>query len=145
MILPVEKNDDFDSFKTLNEDVQVKPISDTSNHWDIQMSKGDYVNVTGKESLKNAICIAIMTRFNELDYLELYDGFGCRAHQLVKKNKSEMTRYKVELFITEVLENMRRIQSVNSVKVSDDNEQSYFIEFDVTSTSDEIVSGSVII
>lgn len=107
------------------------------------MKDGDYVNVTGKESLKNAICIAIMTRFMELDYIPLYDEFGCRAHELIKANKSEMVRYKVELFVTEVLEKMRRIQTVNQVTVTDSTESAYQIDFNVTSISDEIVTGSV--
>ena len=127
----------------MNEDVQLRPINDKAEHWDIQMKDGDYVNVTGKESLENAICIAIMTRFRELDYIPLYDEFGCRAHELIKANKSDMVRYKVELFVTEVLEKMRRVQTVNQVTVSDSTESSYQIDFNVTSIEDEIVTGSV--
>lgn len=146
MVLPVDMDsDDYRFYKTLNEDVQIKPVSPTSQHWDIQIQDGDYVNVTGFESLKNAICIAIMTRFNELDFIGLYDGFGCRIHELVKANKSEMILYKIELFVVEVLENMRRISSVNGVKVTDDDAYSYHIDFNVTSISDEIVTGSVVI
>ena len=118
MTLPFDSSsDDYRLYKTLNEDVQLKPVSDTGEHWDIQMSNGDYVNVTGLESLRNAICIAIMTRFNELDFIPLYEGFGCRAHELIKANKSEMVRYKVELFVVDVLERMRRIQSVNKARL----------------------------
>lgn len=145
MTLPLNAESDGYRFKTLNEDVQVRPVSPTSQHWDIQMNDGDYVNVNGLESLRNAICIAIMTRFDELDFMPLYDGFGCRAHELVKANKSEMVRYKIELFIVQVLENMRRIETVNSVTVTDDDSSSYLIEFNVTSISDEIVTGSVTI
>ena len=144
MTLP--RNTDSDGYrfyKTLNEDVMIQPVSSTSQHWDIQMENGDYVNVDGIESLRNAICIAIMTRFNELDFIELYDGFGCRVHELVKANKSEMVKYKVELFVNEVLENMRRISLVNWIDVTDDDSCSYKIEFNVTSISDEIVTGSV--
>lgn len=146
MTLPVDVDSyDYNYLKTLNEDVQLQPVSPTAHHWDIQMENGDYVNVTGIESLRNAICIAIMTRLNELDFIPLYDGFGCRVHELVKANKSEMVRYKVEIFIVEVLENMRRIQEVNSVEVTDSDSQSYDITFNVTSVSDEIVTGSVTI
>ena len=146
MTLPIDfESDDYRFYKTLNEDVQIKPVTPTAQHWDIQMENGDYVNVTGFESLHNAICIAIMTRFNELDFIPLYDGFGCRVHELVKANKSEMVKYKVELFTEEVLENMRRIESVNSVKVTEDNYHSYLIEFNVTSISDGIITGSVVI
>ena len=144
MTLPINTDsDDYRFFKTLHEDVQIRPSNPTSAHWDIQMKDGDYVNVSGHESLKNAICIAIMTRFNELDFMELYEDFGCRIHELVKANKSEMVRYKIELFTTKVLENMRRISEVNYVTVSDDDAHSYLIGFSVTSISDEIVTGSV--
>lgn len=144
MTLPVDyEGDDYRFNKTLNEDVKVLPVSSTADHWDIQMKNGDYVNVTGKESLRNAICIAIMTRFNELDFIQLYNGFGCRAHELIKANKSEMVRYEIELFISEVLENMRRIQQLNSLKVSDSNAGSYLVEFTVTSINDETITGSV--
>ena len=144
MTLPINADSDgYRFYKTLNEDVQVKPVSPTAQHWDIQMENGDYVNVDGLESLRNAICIAIMTRFNELDFVGLYDGFGCRVHELIKANKSEMVKYKIELFTTDVLENMRRIDSVNYVKVTEDDYNSYLIEFDVTSIYDKIVTGSV--
>lgn len=144
MTLPVDfESDGYRFYKTLNEDVQVRPVSPTAQHWDIQMENGDYVNVNGHESLKNAICIAIMTRFNELDFMGLYEEFGCRAHELVKANKSEMVRYKVELFINDVLENMRRIEKVNYVKLTEDAYNSYLVEFNVTSISDKIVTGSV--
>ena len=119
------------------------PVSPTANHWDIKMSNGDYVNLTGKESLRNAICIAIMTRFQELDSIPLYEEFGCRAHQLIQANKSEMVRYEIELYISEVLENMRRIQEVNSLKVSDSDTHSYFAEFNVTSVNDETITDGV--
>lgn len=143
-MLPVDTlSDDYRFHRTLNEDVKIRPVSETSQHWDLQMANDDYMNVTGYESLKNAICIAIMTRFTELDSIPLYDEFGCRVHELVKANKSEMVRYKIELFVVEVLENMRRVASVESVKVSDDKNYSYLIEFSVISISDAIINGSV--
>lgn len=134
------ESDDYRFFKTLNEDVQLKP--NEFHKWDIQIENGDYVNVTGKESLYNAIVIAILTRFNELKNNPLYMDFGCRAHELIKANKSEMVRYKIEVFIEEVLENMRRIHEINFVEVIDDD-PSYKVNFGVTSIDDEIVNGSL--
>lgn len=145
-MIPVDiDSDDYKYRKTLNEDVQLKPISQTSNHWDIQMDNGDYVNVTGKDSLHNAICIAIMTRFDELEYIPLYDGFGCRVHELVKANKSEMTKYQIEIFVNNVLSRMRRIHQVNNITITDSNNAEYNIHFNVTSVYDEIIEGSVTI
>lgn len=145
MTLPVDKDsDDYRFYKTLNMDVGLQVTGEKSQHYDILVSDDDFVNVTGKESLRNAIVIAIMTRFEELEDIPLYEGFGCRAHELVKARKTEMIRYKIELFITSVLENMRRIESVDSVELVDVDDK-YKIKYQVTSISDEIVAGSVII
>ena len=127
-------------YTTLNEDVQIKP--NTNNKWDIQIENGDYKNITGTQSLKNAICIAIMTRYQELN-IPPYENFGCRIHELIKANKSQMTRYKIEIFIEETLEKIRRIHEINSIEVTDSDLQTYHVEFNVTSIDDEIVKGSV--
>ena len=130
-MLNINQNpDDYEFFKTLNEDVKLQP--DDYNRWDIQFENQDYVNITGKESLVNAICIAIMTRFNELDFMNIYEDFGCRAHELIKANKSDIVKYKIELFVTEVLENMRRVFEVNEIEVTDSDTYSYNVFFNVT-------------
>lgn len=141
MLTVDQDSDDFKFFKTLNEDVKLK--QDDYNRWDIQFENQDYVNITGKDSLVNAICIAIMTRFNELDFMSLYEDFGCRAHELIKANKSDMVKYKIELFVTEVLENMRRVFEVNEIEVTDSDTYSYNVFFNITAINDEIVQGSV--
>lgn len=141
MLTVDQDSDDFKFFKTLNEDVKLK--QDDYNRWDIQFENQDYVNITGKNSLVNAICIAIMTRFNELNFMSLYEDFGCRAHELIKANKSDMVKYKIELFVTEVLENMRRVFEVNEIEVTDSDTYSYNVFFNVTAINDEIVQGSV--
>lgn len=134
------ESEDYQFYKTLNEDVQLKP--DEYNRYDIQIINGDYVNVSGSSSLVNAIIIAIMTRYQELS-MSLYSGFGCRVHELIKKNKSEMTRYEIMLFVEDVLNNMRRIKSVNFIEVLDSENLEYHVEFSVTAINDELVSGSV--
>ena len=141
-MLNINQNpDDYEFFKTLNEDVKLQP--DDYNRWDIQFENQDYVNITGKESLVNAICIAIMTRFNELDFMNIYEDFGCRAHELIKANKSDIVKYKIELFVTEVLENMRRIHEVNEIIITNLEDQKYKVYFSVTSVNDEIVAGEL--
>ena len=127
--------------KTLNEDVKLQ--SNQYNQFDIAMENGDYVNVTGLESLHNAIIINILTRFKELDFIELYENFGCRAHELIKDNKNEMLLYKLEVFIEEVLENMRRIQTVDSLDITETDAYSYEVKFSVTSITDEIIQGEL--
>ncbi len=141
-MLPIDiSSDDYNFYKTLNEDVHLKP--DAYNRWDLQMENGDYVNVAGNQSLHNAICIAIMTRYGELKDNPLYEEFGCHLHELIKANKSPMVEYKIELFVIEILEKMRRILEVNWIEVTDSEDNAYKITFNVTSINDEIVEGSV--
>ena len=141
MVLPVDVNDfDYRFNKTLNEDVRLK--SDEYGKWDLNMCNGDYVNCTGLVSLNNACIIAIMTRFNEVK-TDTYDGFGCKAHELIKDNKTELTLFKLETYIEDVLNDMRRVQEVNYVDISENTSESYHVNFSVTSINDEIVKGSV--
>ena len=135
------ESEDYRFYKTLNEDVKLIP--NRYGKYDLAMENEDYVNVTGKNSLYNAIVIAIMTRFNELDDIPLYEGFGCRVHELLKDNKSEMVMYEIELYIRNVLENMRRILEVNELIVTDSTKEKYHVYFNVTSINDEIVAGEM--
>jgi len=145
MTLPIDtESDGYRFYKTLNEDIQLKP--DEYNRWDMQFNEGDLINVTGFESLENAICIAIMTRYKELSHNQLYTEFGCRIHELIKANKNKMTMYKVELFCVDVLEKMRRVKKVNWITVTSNPEHKafrYLVEFSVTAIDDEIVEGGI--
>ena len=142
MTISIDKeSDDYRFYKTLNEDVQLIP--NRYGKYDINFENDDLVNVTGKNSLYNAIVIAIMTRFNELEDIPIYEDFGCRVHELIKADKSNIVMYQIELFIIEVLENMRRILEVNEIKVTDSERNNYTVYFNVTSIRDVIVSGSV--
>lgn len=142
MTLPIDfKSENYRFYKTLNEDVQL--ISNQHGKYDLNFANKDYVNVTGKSSLYNAIVIAIMTRYNELKNIPLYLGFGCRVHELIKERKSDMVFYQIELFIQDVLENMRRILEINELQVTDSENHNYKVYFRVTSINDEIVSGEV--
>lgn len=141
MVLPVDTESyAYLFYKNLNEDVKLK--SDTMGRWDIDFDfeHDDWYNVTGFESVFNACVIAIMTRFDELEFMDLYDDFGCRIHELIKANKSRNVKYHMELFVTEVLENMRRIKRVNWVNITDNPNgklYSYVITFNVSCMLDE--------
>ena len=142
MVLPIDyESNNYKFYKTLNEDVKLDITSEKSRHYDIVMETGDYVNVSGKDSLQNAIVIAIMTRFNELD-IPLYKNFGCRAHELIKAKQTDMVKYKIKLYTINVLESMRRIKEVNSVELIE-SDGKYQINYQVTSINDETLNGSV--
>lgn len=141
MTLPLDTSSyDYKYLKNLNEDVKLK--SDMYGSWDLDMDNDDYINVTGNNSLLNACIIAIMTRFNELKQLPTYEGFGCRVHELIKDNQTKMFLFKLETDIREVLEKMRRIRTVNWIKLSK-NGYEYTVSFSITSINDEIVKGEL--
>lgn len=142
MALPVDyESEDYNFYKTLNEDAELIPVGKGA-YYDINFKNGDYVNLTGKNSLGNAIVIAILTRFSELGYINLYEGFGCKVHDLIKSNQEELVEYDMELYITETLGNMRRIQEINELKLTKVPE-GYKVYFKITSINDEIITGSV--
>lgn len=141
MVLPVDlESYAYLFYKNLNEDVKLKP--DEYGRWDIDFdyAHDDWYNVTGFESVFNACVIAIMTRFDELEFMDLYDDFGCRVHELIKANKSRNVEYDIEVFVTDVLKNMRRIKSVNWVEIVDSPNEEYYnymITFNVSCMLDE--------
>ena len=142
MTLPIDASSyDYKFNKTLNEDVKL--ISDEYGKYDLDMHNGDYTNITGLNSLQNACIIAILTRYGELRDNPTYDGFGCRVHDLIKDNKTNMLLYKLEVSLTEVLNKMRRIKTVNWLNIVEDDAHSYKVAFNVTSINDETVKGEV--
>lgn len=144
MTLPVNTESyDYKFNKTLNEDVRLK--SDEYGFFDIDMDNGDYVNVTGLESLKNACIIAIMTRYGELTDNPTYNEFGCQAHELPKQNQNRLFLFKLETYINDTLSAMRRVRSVNQIEITRTDVHNYQVEFDITSINDEIVKGSVLL
>lgn len=144
MALPVDyESDDYKFNKTLNCDLQLIP--DQYNQWDLNFRRGDLVNVTGHDSLRNGIILAIMTRFQELYRNKLYSDFGCRIHELIKSNKSNMVRYKIEQFIVTVVSNMRRVNKINEITVTENGNHGYLVYFEVVSVNDELVKGEFVL
>ena len=144
-MLPVDyESDDYRFNKTLHMDVKIAP-DQWNNKWDLQLEDGDFKIVTGQDSLRNAINLAIMTRYNELDN-ELYREFGCKIHELLKAKQSVVVRKKIAYYCENVLNEMRRIKRVNEVIVTDNkdnNPQRYGVFFNITSINDDVVTGSV--
>jgi len=141
MTLPVDKDSyDYKFNKTLNEDVKLK--SDEYGFFDLDMHNGDYINVTGTNSLLNACIIAIMTRYNEIQN-STYEEFGCKISELIKDNQTNMFLFKLETYVTEVLEKMRRVYTINSIDITPVPDDQILIEFNITSITDEIVAGSI--
>lgn len=144
MTLPVDTTSyDYLHNKTLNEDVKLK--SNEHGFFDLDIQNGDYVNITGVNSLLNACIIAIMTRYGELTDNPTYDEFGCQAHELPKMNQNRLFLFKLETYINDTLMKMRRVRTVNNIKITRTDVHNYQVEFDITSINDEIVKGSVLL
>ena len=143
MGLPIDTDSyDYKFNKTLNEDVHL--VSDEYGKYDLDMFNGDYVNIIGVNSLRNACIIAILTRYGELKDNPTYELFGCRVHELIKDNQTKMTQYKIETFIVETLNKMRRIKTVDDINIL--KKPGYYdVRFQVTSINDETVKGSVML
>lgn len=125
-------------FKTLNEDIKLKP--NEYGEWDMVFKDGDIVNVTGAESLANAIVILIMTRYGELKNNILYkDDFGCRVHEIPKDNITNLNQYKTEKYIEDAVKRMRRVKTINYIQVTH-YANGYNVVLSVTARNDEDVT-----
>lgn len=133
--LPETNELDKEFFSTLNEDIKLSP--NEFGEWDIVFEDYDIVNVSGLESLANAITILIMTRYGELKRNLLYgEDFGCKIHSVVKDNITNLNNYKIEKYIDEAIKRMRRVKRINYIQVKP-KENGYSIILSVTSISDE--------
>ena len=148
-MLPVDyESDDYRFNKTLHMDVEILP-DPWNNKWDLQFTDDDnkdFKILSGTESLRNAINIAIMTRYEELKNELYYPGFGCKIHELLKANKSITVQKKIGYYCENVLLQMRRVKTVNEVIVTDNKDNNgfkYGVFFNITSINDEVISGSV--
>ena len=124
----------------LNEDIRLVP-DEYNATWDmyIDEEQGDIENVTGLQSLHNAIVILILTRYGELTTNPLYaKDFGCKIHELPKDNISKLSNYKVKTYIQKALEKMRRIKKINYVDVTT-KQNGYDVLISVVSINDEEV------
>lgn len=138
-MLPVNQDsNDYKFFQTLNEDIKLLP--NEYGEWDMVFENDDIVNVTGAESLANAIVILIMTRYGELKTNPLYkDDFGCRVHEIPKDNITNLNQYKVEKYIEEAVKRMRRVRTINYIQVKP-YMNGYNVTLAVTSINDTDVT-----
>ena len=151
MTLPKDlKSTSYRFYKTLNEDVKL--TSNEYGEWDIVWDdlSNDWLNCDGFDSLRNACVIAILTRFKELIIGETsesppYENFGCRIHELIKKNKGRQVEYQMELFVLETLHDMRRVKTVHWVNITDNPDNNYYnyrVDFCITPIEDELTEST---
>lgn len=135
------------NYRTLNKDIGM--IQRTNNGWDLWFDNGDLVKAEDFNSLQVGIIIACLTSWNYMNRYgnPTYEVFGNRAYQLLKANKSNMVKYKIEQFFLECLKRMRRVYDVLSLTVFEVpyEPHKYFVEFEVVSINNQLVDGSFIV
>lgn len=104
---------------TLNKDILLIPSK--YGKYDLSFNKIDIDVVSGLDSYYNAVKMAILTGFNELTKTGnmTYVDFGCKAHDSIKKNKTNNMEYEIETYVAQTVSDMRRTQSVESVEVTE--------------------------
>lgn len=133
-------------YKTQNKDHQL--IHKPNHTWDINYLAGDIVETTGLDSLRNAIIFKIMTGYQELYRTgnPTYKDYGNKAWSQIKANRTENTRYKIEQYILEALKEIRRIKTVDELKVIEDKDcDGYILYYTVTALNDEQVTDKILL
>ena len=108
---------DSDTYVTLGKDIQLVRTEDMK--YDRLIQSGDFVVVTGIESLAAAIRIKLQTWKGELNEMPLFKDFGNSAWFFLKANKNEITKEELKGYSQIAIEEMRRINSVNAIDISD--------------------------
>ena len=106
--------------------------------WDICLDKDGLVF---DNDVENGVIISILTRFNEIN-TPTYEGFGCRAHELIKAKNTKLTKFKIKKYIQESIENMNRIQSVEDIVITPTG-NSYKVHVYATSINNNILNAEV--
>lgn len=145
-------NEESENLSALGYDIEIQSSPEGHihdfNHWDLIMENHDYTITSGEDTLFNACVIAVLTGYNEIGDRyenETYSEFGDPAYELLKTNKSELVKFKIEEYIKKVLKNIRRVMEIVEVVVSEDefNPYAYNVFFHVIGLDDEHASGEV--
>ena len=132
------------NYRTLHKDIGL--IQRSNNGWDLWFDNGDTVKAEDFHSLQVGIIIACLTSWNYMNRYgnPTYEIFGNRAYELLKANKSSMVAYKIQQYFIECLKRMRRVYEIVYLEVSEvpSRPYTYFVEFEVISISNQLVSGS---
>lgn len=132
------------NYNTLHKDIEL--TEKDYGLWDINFTNGDLKSATDKNSLRTGLIIACLTSWNYLNKKgnPIYETFGNRAYEELKKKKSNMVKYKIQQYFIEVLNRIRRVQNVETLEVYEIQNQpnDYFVKFTVIALNDELVNGS---
>jgi hypothetical protein len=103
------------TYDTLNKDILLERNEDMK--WDRSIQSGDFVLVTGMESIAMAVVVKLQTWFGELKNNPTYKEWGDKAWFYVKNNDTELTRMELKEYVRQALSEIRRIKSVDSIEL----------------------------
>jgi len=131
------------TYVTLGKDVNLKYLG--LGRYDRDWYHYNFVQVTGIDSLNNAIRIKVMTILNELNVLQPYDGFGNGAWGVLKDLMTPINMITIQQDFETALKEMRRIKIVNDVKVEVDSKylNTVNVTYNVTSIDDQLIASGV--
>jgi len=78
----------------------------------------DFVTVSGRDNLAQAVIIRLLTPRGELAALA-HPDFGSRLPELIGQQRTETTRNLAKLYVIEALKQERRIDKIMDVAVTD--------------------------
>lgn len=131
-----------ETFNTLGKDIEIVDVG--NGYYDRQVLSGDFVQLTGLDALRNGCKVAILTLINELKDNPTYSSFGNPALLYVKQNNTLLARTAIKEAVKKVLNNIRRIQSVDVLNVDVVGIPfNITVYYSCTSIDDQTVNGSV--
>jgi len=136
---------DLPTYITLNKDINLIHLG--KGRYDRDWSDGDFVPVEGIDSLHNGIRIKIMTIWGELINSPTYKQWGNEAWRYLKANNISINRMAIKEYFKQALNEMRRIESVDDIKVEQDtiDPNTLIVTYVVTSISDQLLQGGMLL
>lgn len=115
--------------------------------YDIHLQAEDFVMRTDLQALDSAIRVKLLTAYREMYNIPHYQYWGNHTHEYLKDLKSQLNLVKIREATMKALLQMRRVKSVELVEVTPDKENTNQVNvvYNVTSISDEVVTGGIII
>lgn len=140
-------SDDYEALRTnLNHDINLK-YKNKNNKWDWEIYADNFKMATGEESLTNGIIHKLLTGSNEMKNNPTYYRYGNPTYDLIKENKTQLTKIQVEEYCRKQLEDIRRVKKINYINVeeTDIDPFSYLVNFEVVSENNKKIEDGVFI
>lgn len=126
--------------KYLNKDIQLKHTG--YGFWEPILDKDGFQTCSHMKSLENAIVLAILTRYQELQKLPTYVGFGCRVHEMIKARQTRLNKFKIQTYLEKSIGSMNRVETVDNIELTP-YKDGYEVEVYLTSVDGETVHTKV--